>query len=121
MFGPNTILLLYSCTQVTKSFRLSTILTTFWTKIKNTKFSGHIWAWAWHVAHLAQKSKNFAKSFPFRWGILANKYLKNNYPKQKSTTPPLYILTSLPRDLEHNYSKISQQIGQLLIVESRYH
>ena len=44
----------------------------YMTKIQNTKFSGHTWAWAWHVAHLAQRSKNFAKSFSYRWGISGN-------------------------------------------------
>ena len=29
------------------------------------------------------RSKNFAKSFPYRWGIPANQYLKNNYPKRQ--------------------------------------
>ena len=37
----------------------------FRTKIKNTKLSVHIWACAWHVALLAQRSKNFDKSFPY--------------------------------------------------------
>ena len=32
---------------------------------------------------------NCAKSFHYRWGISANLYLKNQYPKQKSATPPL--------------------------------
>ena len=48
-----------------------------------------MWAWAWHVVYFAQISKNFAKSSPDRWGIPANLYLKNNHPKQKSTTSPL--------------------------------
>ena len=29
------------------------------------------------------RSKNCAKSFPYRWGIPANQYLKNNYPKRQ--------------------------------------
>ena len=44
----------------------------FWSKIKNIKLSAHIWAWAWHAVHLVQRSKNFTKSFPYRWGISAN-------------------------------------------------
>ena len=60
----------------------------FWAKNKNAKFSAHIWAWVWRVAHLAQRCKKFAKSFPQGWGISINSYLKNYYPKQKSTTPP---------------------------------
>ena len=59
----------------------------FLTKFKNTKFSAPIWARVWHVAHLAQRSKNFAKSFPHRWGISANQYLKYNYPKQNQLLP----------------------------------
>ena len=30
----------------------------------------------WHVARLAQRSKNFTKRLPYRWGIPANQYLK---------------------------------------------
>ena len=50
--------ILNGCSQETKCFRLSTTMTTFGLKLKTSYFLGHILAWAWHIAHLAQRSTN---------------------------------------------------------------
>ena len=43
---------------------------------------------AWHVAQLAQRSKNIAKSFLSKWNIPANQYLKIIIPNKNQLLPP---------------------------------
>ena len=42
---------------------------------QETKFLDHIWAWAWHIAHLAQRSKNSAKVSPIDGVFRPNKMI----------------------------------------------
>ena len=95
IFGPNSIFI-YSCTQASADQELSIkyLSNYFWTKVRNTKLLGHIWAWAWHIAHLAQRSKNFGKSFPYRWGngYFGQLISQNHYPQTKINYSPLNTL-----------------------------
>ena len=53
------------------------------------------------------RSKNFAKSFPCRCGFPANQYLKNNYPKQKSTTPPPPLKNEVSNEINISHKSSS--------------
>ena len=77
-----------------------------------TNFRGHIWAWAWRIAHLALRSRNFTKSSPYEWAISANSYLKNHFPKKKNRySPPLTKLRLSPNG---NFEKLGTGKFKLL-------
>ena len=62
-------------------------MTIFELKLKIPNFRAIFGQWAWHIARLAQRSQNFAKSFSYRLGISAN-ISKIIIPNKNQLLPP---------------------------------